>query len=193
MISKIQKIMIVLYRFVKGKNCLWDSDKSMTRCLNRVPNQSFRRSGAPTGKLVGKCHFLPSIVNNRSEKKRTESRLIVLPSCPFFPPSSPLYHAIAYFLLFTLFLAHFLHLPPGHARPSAVKYLDHSPNFPDGFSRTSTAGRSGCSWGGRLWWIRSQCSGRIFPESRPQSGRSVCPSPPGHKNSRTTVIFQITK
>lgn len=64
-------------------------------------------------KLVGKCHFLPSIVKwLQVKKKKTDSILIVLPSCPFFPPPSPLYHAIAYFLLFTLFLAHFLHLPP---------------------------------------------------------------------------------
>lgn len=77
--------------------------------------------------------------------------------------------------------------PPPHR---SLPYLDHSPHFPDGFSKTSTAGRPGCSLDGRHWWIRSQCSGQIFPESRPQSGRSACPSPPGHSDSRTTVFIQ---
>lgn len=145
-------------------------------------------------KIVGKCHFLPSIVNNRSGlSKKRKTQLSSHCPRPFFPPSSPLYHAIAYFLLFTLFLAHFLHLRPGCSRPSAVKYLGHSPHFPDGFSRTSTADRLGCSWGGTLWRIHCQSCGRIVPGSRPQSGRSACPGPPGDDQmTRTTVFIQIT-
>lgn len=48
----------------------------------------------------------------RPQVKNRPTLLIVLPSCPVFPPASPLYHTIAYFLWFTLFLAHFLHLLP---------------------------------------------------------------------------------
>lgn len=148
-------------------------------------------------KLVGKCHFLPSIVNNRSGYKWKKRLTLFSLSSP--PAHSFLHHPrsimpshISSYLL-SSWLISFIppSLPPGHSRTSVVKYLDHSPHFPDGFSKTSTAGRPGCSWGGTLWWIRSQSSGRIFPESRPQSGRSACPSPPGHNNSKITVFVLI--
>lgn len=144
-------------------------------------------------KLVGKCHFLPPIVNNRSGYKWKKDWLSS--HCgPLLPILSSIIPALSCHRIFPLIYSlpgSFPSSPPGHSRPSAIKYSDHSPHFPDGFSKTSTAGRPGCSWGGTFWWIHSQSSGRIFPESRPQSGRSVCPSPPGHNNSKTTVFIQI--
>lgn len=127
----------------------------------------------------------------RPQVKNRRTLLIVLPSCPVFPPTSPLYHTIAYFLWFTLFLAHFLHLLPAEGW-EPPKYLGRSPHFPDGFSKTSTTVHPGCSWGGTPWQILFQSSGRIVLESRPQSGRSACPGPPEHNKPRTTAFIQIT-
>lgn len=145
-------------------------------------------------KLVGKCHFLPSIVNNRSGFKWKKKDWLYSHCPPLLPILSSTIPALSCHRIFPLIYSlpgSFPSSPSGHSRPSALKYLDPSPQFPDGFSRTSTAGHPGCSWGGTLWWIRSQSFGRIFPESRPQSGRSVCPSPPGHNNPRTTAFIQI--
>lgn len=78
------------------------------------PQSELQAITSANRKLVAKCHFLPLIVNNRSGLKWKTDRLFSL-SCPpaqSFPPTSPLYHTIAYFLWFTLFLAHFLHLLP---------------------------------------------------------------------------------
>lgn len=144
-------------------------------------------------KLVSKCHFPPWIVNNRSGykwKKRPTLFSLSSPSAHSFlhHPRSIMPSHISSYLLSSWLISF---TPPGPSWPIAVKYLDHSPHFPDGFSKTSTVPRPGCSWGGTLWWIRSQSSGRIVPESRPQSGRSVCPSPPGHNHFRTSVFSQI--
>lgn len=145
-------------------------------------------------KLVAKCHFLLLIVNNRSGLKWKTDRLFSL-SCPL-PSLSSNISALSYHCIFPLIYSlpgSFPSSPPhGGLRATAANYLGRSPHFPDGFSKTSTTVHPGCSWGGMPWQILSQSSGRIVPESRPQSRRSACPGPPEHNKPRTTVFIQIT-
>ena len=112
-----------------------------------------------------------------------------------FPPSFSVYHFVTCFrsrfssillLRLSSCLKFSLNFPSHRPRldptvlclPSAAKYLGHSPRFPAGSSRTSTASRLCCSWGGKPGRTRSQSSWRIAPESRLPWGRSACPDPP---------------
>lgn len=89
----------------------------MSWCLYCVLLPSCERSQRPTGSCFVNAISSLSIMNNQKQREWKKPRDFSSACAYSFAHCSVLYHAITHFLLFNLFLAHFLHLPQGTPDP----------------------------------------------------------------------------